>query len=507
MADESAPAASSSYGDGERTASTPQTAPTRAERAARNEERKAECARRMRAAEAEQQQIDAEEAADVAAEADEGGQERKASDDINSKLARAESAAAAAALRIAQLEQRLFAAEARSPGRQQQSPGQQQQQQQHPLSVPHAGGLHLQVKIDAVQVTLLKHATAGAQVPEWVFSMEKLQRQIASASQQQELPWDTVFQLAQQYWDKAMDDWWKGRESSARSGNGAHISSWSELVVALHADFVPLLREERAMHEMDRACQVENELVEAYLGRMSILHAHVRPERVPSHVFAEKVFRGLDSARYPFGHTSVAAQQSAEIAAKGRGFPFEVLRTIISMATMPEEQRQAQRKQQSHRGAPAEGAASQGRKRDTKQRISAVQAASAANSEDDMSTDDDGDNRKGGDGKVAMRAQISALTKALAAASSSGSGKQPRPGRERDSAVDGSRGRDRSKSRGDGRFGGQTRGGRCTKCGVKGHGRADCKSNKEVGCFGCGGDHLRQDCPADDVEGKPSSKN
>ena len=496
---------------------TAQTARARAERAARNDMRKAERARQVQEAEASllqaQQRAAAEDAADDEADAsaDGGGSEDSRVDyDVHAILAQARAEAAAASVRIAQLEQRLLTS-AHAPSQQHQEQPQQprpQQQQQQLQAVP--GGVHMQVKIDAVQVILLEHATASQQLPNWLFSMEKLQRQIAAASQQV-LPWARVFQLAEQHWDYDMNLWWTDREHSARSGNGVRVSSWSGLVSALKADFAPGIQQERAIYEMDGARQLPSDTVAGYLGRMAALYAQVRPERVPSHVFAEKVLRGLDSARYPFGHASVAAQQTARIAAQGSGFPFEVLRTMISTATMPEEQKHALHKQQTQREAGTTTApAGDRRSRGAKKHVSAVRAAAAADSEDRSDSDDEytqGSARHSE--RAEMRAQINALTRALAAASAGGESKaKPRSaGPANASPGEGNSDRARSRSRGDGRAGGQTRGGRCTKCGVKGHGRVDCKSSKEVGCFGCGGDHLRRDCPGEEAEGQSASGN
>ncbi|HXI16601.1 MAG TPA: hypothetical protein VNM48_09525 [Chloroflexota bacterium] len=526
MAEESAAAAATAtavaaaiaVSHAENAPQTAQTARARAERAARNDERKAERARQVREAEASllqaQQRAAAEDAADDAADTSTGGgdEDERIDDDVHAILAQAKAEAAAAAVRIAQLEQRLLAAKADAPSQQRQK--QQLQQQQHHQQQPQAssGGVHLQVKIDAVRVTLLEHTTAGQQLPNWLFSMEKLQTQIATSAGQHGLAWAHVFQLAQQHWDYDMNLWWTGREDSVRCGHSIAVSSWSGLRDALNADFSSGLQQEHAIHEMDGARQLRSDSVAEYLGRMAALYAKVRPDRVPSHVFAEKVLRGLDSARYPFGHTSVAAQQTARIAAHGRGFPFEVLRTMISTATMPEEQKYALHKQ-TQRGPGTTAPAGDRKPRSAKTHISAVRAAAAVDSDGRSDSDDESTRGSANHSERAeMRAQINALTRALAAASvSNGRKAKPlaRPGGQADGAstADNSGGRARSKDRDDGRTGGQTRGGRCTKCGVKGHGRAECRSNKEVGCFGCGGDHLRRDCPGDDAEGQSASVN
>jgi len=504
-------------GSHEDTSQAAQTARARAERAARNDERKAERARQVREAEAQwreaQQRAAAEQAADDASV--DGGDEG----DANAHATEA----AIAARRIAELEQRLQAAEARvqvpQPPQQLASPTPSQVHSPPPIhwaaAAPRADGP--QVRMDAVRVEELRCATAPTQLPDWIFSMEKLIEQLEAAAPGSITgSFQGLFACVRRNWDRSMQKWWDGRQRSVLEGASAAVSSWADLVAALNADFALAMDEDKALTEWDQATQRSGESMEAYVGRLAMVHARIDPTRVASHTFAEKVLRGVDRKRFPHAFMEVSAKQRSHILANKKGFSFEVLRGLLTQAAVPETAEHEMRGQQRQSGPAADGTPSR-TSADTKSRAKLntvrARAAAAAASDDDQNTHDEHTRSGASSGSVIaeMRAQINALTRALAASSSSSktthSGRAGQASEREAATAAGERGRERSRSRGDGRAGGQTRGGRCTKCGVKGHGRVDCKSNKEVGCFGCGGDHLRRDCPGEEAEGQTASGN
>ena len=280
-------------------------------------------------------------------------------------------------------------------------------------------------------------ATKPEALEDWIYATERMLRAVQASTFVEQM------EYAGRYWDRAVQAWWTGAQLLAVE-RGQPVVSWEAFVATLRANYSPVADADTAMRKLVSIRMGSAETMEAYVARAQELVNRIPQVRLESHMAAEFLLAGVDSAHFPITYAALSeATQAARKGTGGRGLGFAEARAKLVEAAAREPLLFVKGGGTHHRGHAGSG---------TRTQVNAV--ATSAGRYDALAEENESDDKE--DSGRAQRGVLAI---------------------NRDEAT-------------------------CYRCHLKGHLASECKKPDPRKCYNCGKTgHLKSDCRAP-VKGK-----
>jgi hypothetical protein len=166
-------------------------------------------------------------------------------------------------------------------------------------------------------------------------------------------------------WDRQVNAWFEGAKAVA-SARGAPIRTWAGFLAALRANYTPVADEMTAWNLFMDLRMAAGETMERYTARAAELYNRLPQGRIPAHVAADLLIRGVSVQRFPLSSKTVRGKQMEHRSAGGLGMAFEVARALLVAEASTEP---------TFLLAPAAGSGGQREQREQKRMVNSVRKA------------------------------------------------------------------------------------------------------------------------------------
>jgi Zinc knuckle len=171
-------------------------------------------------------------------------------------------------------------------------------------------------------------AAKGTTLEDWIFNVEQV-IQCAGA-----LTFAARMELVAMCWDRQVHTWWTGAQDMAAT-RGRPIVDWAGFLAALRGNYTPISDEDTACTLLFQLAMRSGESMDHYVSRAHELFNRIPRWRVAAEMAAEFLQRGVDARRFPLALVAVGVEQQRE-RARGRGLPFDTLRSMLVEAAARE---------------------------------------------------------------------------------------------------------------------------------------------------------------------------